>query len=67
MIVSILAWIGSAALCCAPFIIDSLAGKLIAIFGLLGITPQTIQKRAFNLTLLNVVGITGYLFEILTT
>lgn len=66
MIVSILAWTGSAALCGAPFIIDSLAGKLLAIFGLSAVIPQTIQKRAFNLTLLNVVGIIGYLFEVLT-
>jgi hypothetical protein len=66
MIVSILAWIGSGALCIAPFFIDTASGKLLAVFGLSILIPQTIQKRAFNLTVLNCVGIIGYLWELFT-
>lgn len=67
MIVSTLAWIGSGALCAAPFIIDSLPGKFIAVFGLLALIPQTLEKRAYNLTLLNCIGIIGYLYEIFSS
>jgi hypothetical protein len=62
----LLSWTGAALLCAAPFIIDTIAGKILAIAGLSFLLPQTIQKKVYNLTVLNLVGIFGYLWEIFT-
>ena len=64
MIVNLLSWFGAIGLMVAPFIIDTLAGKLLASASLLSLIPQTLQKRAYNLTLLNIVGIVGYFWSI---
>ncbi len=57
-------WLGALALCCAPFIIDTLEGKVLAIVGLALLTLQAIRKECYNLVLLNVIGIGGYLYAI---
>ena len=57
-------WLGALALCCAPFIIDKLEGKILAIVGLALLTLQAIRKECYNLVLLNVIGIGGYLYAI---
>ena len=57
-------WLGALALCCAPFIIDTLEGKILAIVGLALLTLQAIRKECYNLVLLNVIGIGGYLYAI---
>jgi len=54
-------WIGAAALCAAPFIIETTEGQILAIFGLVLLTRQAIANRLWNLVLLNSVGVIGYL------
>ena len=48
----------------SPFIIDSIYGKLGMILGLILITIQTQKTKQYNLSLLNAVGIVGYLFAL---
>ena len=64
MIVSLASWIGAACMMAAPFIIDTSAGKWLAVTGLALLTLQAIANRCYNLVLLNVVGIGGYLYAL---
>lgn len=48
----------------APFIIDTIAGKGIAAIGLLLLTVQAFQLRAWNLIALNLIGTLGYFWSI---
>jgi len=57
-------WLGAAALCCAPFIIDTTEGKALAIVGLGLLTLQAIRKECYNLVFLNIIGIGGYFYAI---
>jgi hypothetical protein len=58
-------WIGAAALCAAPFIIETSEGQALAIFGLALLTRQAIANRLWNLVLLNIIGIIGYFSNII--
>ena len=51
-------------MCVAPFIIDTNEGKLMAIVGLSLLTLQAIATRCYNLVLLNIIGIGGYIYAI---
>jgi hypothetical protein len=62
---NLLAWVATALLCIAPFFIDTTAGKVCALFALAMLCPQAYEKRAYNLILLNSVGIIGYLWSVL--
>lgn len=53
-------WLGALCMMLAPFIIDSNAGKIIAIIGLILLTLQALSTRCYNLVLLNIVGVIGY-------
>jgi hypothetical protein len=64
MIASALAWIGAGMMMLAPFMIDTTEGKLIAIVGLAFLCLQSIQTRCYNLTILNITGIFGYVYSI---
>lgn len=57
-------WVGAALMCAAPFIIDTDAGKLMAIAGLSLLTLQAIATRCYNLVLLNITGIGGYIYAL---
>jgi len=57
-------WLGAAALCCAPFIIDTTEGKALAIVGLALLTLQALRVSCYNLVFLNIIGIGGYLYAI---
>ena len=57
-------WIGAALMCVAPFIIDTNEGKLIAILGLLLLTLQAVHNSCYNLVLLNIIGIGGYIYAL---
>ncbi len=59
--------IGTAALAVAPFIINTLAGKALAIVGLSLLSIQAYKLRAWNLIFLNSVGVIGYTFTIIET
>jgi hypothetical protein len=62
--ISLLSWLGAFCMMAAPFMIDTTAGKLLAITGLALLTLQSIKTRCYNLTLLNITGILGYVYSI---
>lgn len=57
-------WCGAAAMVAAPFIIDTDAGKALAISGLALLTWQALDLKAYNLVALNLLGIIGYCYAI---
>ena len=57
-------WLGAAAMVAAPFIIDTQGGKMLACFGLALLSFQAYKMRAFNLLLLNLAGIVGYIWSL---
>ena len=63
--IAIIGWIGALCMAGAPFIIDTDAGKLAAIAGLVLLTVQALDIRAWNLVLLNLAGIIGYSYALL--
>ena len=58
------AWVGAICMALAPFIIDTNEGKAMAIAGLVLLTIQALDIRAWNLVLLNLAGITGYTYAL---
>ena len=63
--IAVIGWIGALCMAGAPFIIDTDAGKLAAIAGLVLLTVQALDIRAMNLVLLNLAGIIGYSYALL--
>ena len=64
MISPIGGWCGAGARARAPFAIDTDAGKLAAIAGLVLLTIQALDIRAWNLVFLNLAGIIGYSYAL---
>ena len=64
MISPIIGWCGAGAMALAPFAIDTDEGKLAAIAGLVLLTVQALDIRAWNLVLLNLAGIIGYCYAL---
>ena len=64
MISPIIGWCGAGAMSLAPFAIDTDAGKMAAIAGLLLLTIQALDIRAYNLVFLNLAGIIGYSYAL---
>ena len=62
MLVSFLAWLGAVGISIAPFIIDTEAGKITASVSLFLLTIQAIKLKAWNLVIMNLIGIGGYLY-----
>ena len=60
-------YFGTALMMVSPPIIDSIYGKIGMILGLILITVQTQVTKQYNLTLLNLVGITGYVYALITS
>lgn len=60
MLIEASAWIGTALMGAAPFLIDSPIGKIAAILGLSLLCLQAYEKRCYNLIILNLIGIFGY-------
>ena len=60
MIVNLSAWLGTALLGAAPFLINTPEGKIMAILGLALLCLQAYEKRCYNLIILNTIGIIGY-------
>jgi len=58
-------YLGTTLMMVSPFIIDSIYGKMGMIIGLILITIQTQKTKQYNLSLLNAVGIVGYLYALL--
>ena len=64
MISPIIGWCGAGAMALAPFAIDTDAGKLAAGGGLVLLTVQALDIRAWNLVFLNLAGIVGYTYAL---
>lgn len=62
--IAIVGWVGAALMCAASFQIDSDAGKMVAIAGLVLLTLQAIANRCYNLVLLNAVSIGGFSYAL---
>ena len=63
--IRVAAIMGTGAMCVAPFFIDTMPGKLCAISGLVLLTVQALDLKAYNLIMLNVVGVAGYAFSLM--
>jgi hypothetical protein len=59
-------YIGTACMMIGPFFVNYFIGKALSVIGLALLTVQTQKTKSYNLSLLNVVGICGYLYSIVT-
>ena len=59
-------YIGTACMTIGPFFVNYFIGKALSVIGLALLTVQTQKTKSYNLSLLNVVGICGYLYSIFT-
>ena len=59
-------YIGTACLMFAPFFVNTVNGKILYVLGLGLITIQTQRTKSYNLSLLNMIGILGFLYSIST-
>ena len=59
-------FIGTGCLMVGPFFVNYTIGKVLSIVGLALLTIQTQKTKSYNLSLLNVIGICGYLYSIVT-
>ena len=62
--IAIIGWLGALCMAGAPFIIDTDAGKIIAIAGLIMLTWQAADGKLWNLVCLNIAGIIGYSYAL---
>ena len=60
-------YFGTALMMLSPFFIDSIYGKMGMMIGLILITIQTQKTKQYNLSLLNAVGFSGYLYSLIKT
>jgi len=60
-------YFGTTLMMISPFVIDSWVGKAGMMLGLILITVQTQKTKQYNLSLLNAVGFTGYLYALITS
>tara|TARA_B100000902_G_scaffold255009_1_gene241436 strand:- start:72 stop:299 length:228 start_codon:yes stop_codon:yes gene_type:complete len=58
-------YFGTALMMLSPFIIDTIYGKMGMMLGLSLITIQTQKTKQYNLSLLNLVGFSGYLYALI--
>jgi len=63
-VIGFIGWIGALAMAGAPFIIDTDAGKILAIVGLALLSVQAVDSKLYNLLLLNLAGIGGYTYAL---
>ena len=60
-------YFGTTLMMLSPFFIDSIYGKMGMMMGLILITIQTQKTKQYNLSLLNAVGFSGYLYSLIKT
>ena len=58
-------YLGTALMMVSPYFIDTPLGKLGSFIGLGLLTIQTQKTKQYNLSLLNVVGMIGYMFSLI--
>ena len=56
-------YLGTGLLMVGPYFIQTPAGKIMSAVGLSLLTVQTQKTKSYNLSLLNAVGIVGYIFS----
>ena len=59
-------YIGTACMMIGPFFVNYFIGKALSVIGLALLTIQTQKTKSYNLSLLNAVGICGYIYSIFT-
>jgi len=59
-------FIGTAYMMVGPFLINFTIGKILSIAGLSLLTVQTQKTKSYNLSLLNAVGICGYIYSLIS-
>lgn len=59
-------YLGTIIMMLSPFVIQTWVGKFGMIVGLTLLTVQTQKTKQYNLSLLNLVGIFGYLYSLIT-
>jgi len=59
-------YIGTGCMMIGPFFVNYFIGKALSVIGLSLLTVQTQKTESYNLSLLNAVGIVGYLYSIFT-
>ena len=59
-------YIGTACMMIGPFFVNYFIGKALSVVGLSLLTIQTQKTKSYNLSLLNAVGVCGYLYSIFT-
>ena len=59
-------FIGTGCMMIGPYFINHTIGKVLSVIGLSLLTIQTQKTKSYNLSILNVVGIFGYLYSIFT-
>ena len=59
-------YIGTACMMIGPFFVNYFIGKALSVIGLSLLTVQTQKTKSYNLSLLNAVGICGYIYSIFT-
>tara|TARA_R110000803_G_scaffold37781_4_gene81559 strand:- start:23628 stop:23852 length:225 start_codon:yes stop_codon:yes gene_type:complete len=57
-------YFGTVCLMVGPYFIQLPIGKILSVVGLALLTVQTQRTKSYNLSLLNVVGIGGYIFSL---
>ena len=62
--IAFIGWCGALCMALAPFAIDTDAGKLAAIGGLVLLTVQALDSKLHNLVFLNIAGILGYSYAL---
>ena len=60
-------YLGTIIMMVSPFVIDLWVGKVGMVLGLILLTIQTQKTKQYNLSLLNLVGIIGYLYSLITS
>ena len=60
-------YFGTLLMMLSPFFINLWVGKVGMVLGLILITIQTQKTKQYNLSLLNMVGLAGYLYSLITS
>lgn len=63
----IVIYLGTILMMISPFFIQGWTGKIGMMVGLILITIQTQRTKQYNLSLLNAVGFSGYLYSLITS
>jgi hypothetical protein len=63
-IIETVSWIGTFVLMLGPYLMHNVSGFILALIGVVLITPPCIEKKQWNLVLLNMSSVIGYSIQI---